>query len=287
MNALETVGIASAKLSAASVAMKRRLEHVRWAVLGLAVTAALLGAIMVTVIPPTGPLRWTFAAATALVLGLGPWLSGRFLGQKQATRWVEVRAAAEALKREVYKRATKCKPYDGAPQEADDALIAEKAAIETNLGDVEEVGSESMNLPKAEIDLDSYLQMRVQDQINWMRKRAGDHSRTARRLRWAEGLVALVGIVLSALGAALGETIASTYLAPFIGVVTTFSTAVIAHIEAGRYDFVAATYRITAKSLENEVARRGAKSLQEFVEKCEAIFATESNAWMAKFLGQQ
>jgi hypothetical protein len=285
--ALETVGNAAAILSASSVAMKRKLERARWAALGLAILAAILGAVTVTAIRQDGPWRWAFAFATALALGLGPWLTAHFLGQNQATRWIAVRAAAEALKREVYKRAAKCKPYDGTPQEADLALIKEKQAIEADLGDVEEAAAESMDLPKSEIDLNAYVINRVDNQISWLRRRAGDHARQAAALRGAEIVVAFVGVMLSAAGAAFGETLTAKYLAPFIGVVTTVSTALIAHIEAGRYDFIAAMYRATAKRLENEQASHTPTTpLPDFVDRCEAILSAENTAWMAKFLKQ-
>ena len=203
--ALETAGNAAATLSASSVAMKRKLERARWAALGLAIVAAILGAVT-TIVVETAPWRWAFAFATALALGLGPWLTAHFLGQNQATRWVAVRAAAEALKREVYRRAAKCKPYDGTAQEADLALIKEKQAIEADLGDVEEVAVESMDLPKAEIDLNTYVINRVDNQISWLRRRAGDHARQAAALRGAEIAVAFIGVVMSAAGAAFGET---------------------------------------------------------------------------------
>lgn len=284
--ALETVGSAAATLSASSVAMKRKLERARWAALGLAIVAAILGAVT-TIADETVPWRWVLAFATALALGLGPWLTAHFLGQNQAIRWVAVRAAAEALKREVYKRAAKCKPYDGTSQEADIALIKEKQAIEADLGDVEEVAAESTDLPKAEIDLNTYVINRVDKQISWLRRRAGDHARQAAALRGAEIVVAFIGVVLSAAGAAFGETEAAKYLAPFIGVVTTVSAALIAHIEAGRYDFIAAMYRATAKRLENEQASHTpATPLPDFVDKCEAILSAENSAWMAKFLKQ-
>jgi MFS family permease len=285
--ALETVGNAAATLSASSVAMKRKLERARWAALGLAILAATLGAVTATVVKESDPWRWPLAFATALALGLGPWLTAHFLGQKQATRWVAVRAAAEALKREVYKRAAKCKPYDGTAQEADIALIKEKQAIEADLGDVEEVAAESMDLPKSEIDLNTYVVNRVDNQISWLRRRAADHARQGAMLRGAEIGIALIGVVLTAAGVAFGEAINAEYLAPFIGVVTTVSAALIAHVEAGRYDFIAAMYRATAKRLENEQASHTASTpLPEFVDKCEAILSAESSAWMAKFVKQ-
>ena len=285
--ALETAGNAAATLSASSVAMKRKVERARWAALGLAILAAVLGAVTATFIKEGNPWRWAFVFATTLALGLGPWLAAHFLGQNQATRWVAVRAAAEALKREVYKRAAKCKPYDGTPQEADLALIKEKQAIEADLGDVEEVAAESMDLPKAEIDLNTYVINRVDNQISWLRRRAGDHARWAAVLRGATIAIGFIGVVLSAAGAAFGEAINAEYLAPFIGVVTTVSTALIAHIEAGRYDFIAAMYRATAKRLENEQASHTPTTpLPDFVDKCEAILSTENSAWMAKFLKQ-
>jgi hypothetical protein len=284
--ALETAGSAAATLSASSIAMKRTVERARWGALGLAILAAVLGAVTVTV-PEVGPWQRIFAFAAALALGLGTWLAAHFLGQNQTTRWVAVRAAAEALKREVYKRAAKCKPYDGTAEEADSALIKEKQAIEADLGDVEEVAAESMDLPKSEIDLNTYVINRVDKQISWLRRRAGDHARQAARLRGAEMTVGIAGVVLSAAGAAFGEPVAGTYLAPFIGVVTTVSAALIAHIEAGRYDFIAAMYRATAKRLENEQASHTPTTpLPDFVDKCEAILSTENSAWMAKFLKQ-
>jgi hypothetical protein len=72
-------------------------------------------------------------------------------------------------------------------------------------------------------------------------------------------------------------------------VLTTISGAILAHIEASRYDYLIMTYRGAARRLRNELSAVPAPAAlpspewSAFVERCESIIAQENGSWIAKF----
>jgi hypothetical protein len=74
-------------------------------------------------------------------------------------------------------------------------------------------------------------------------------------------------------------------------VLTTISGAILAHVEAQRYDQVVSQYRATARRLRNAIATAPppesfavpSKEWSAFVVKCEGILAAENNSWLAKW----
>jgi hypothetical protein len=70
--------------------------------------------------------------------------------------------------------------------------------------------------------------------------------------------------------------------AAFTAVLTTLGGAVLAHVEASRYDFLAMTYTATARRLEDRLTRPPA-SVSDFVNDCETVIANENTSWIAKW----
>jgi len=65
-------------------------------------------------------------------------------------------------------------------------------------------------------------------------------------------------------------------------VLTTVAGAVLAHVEASRFDFLVTTYLVTARRLED---RKGGsrEPFSALVTDCENIIATENMSWIAKW----
>ena len=70
--------------------------------------------------------------------------------------------------------------------------------------------------------------------------------------------------------------------AAFTAVLTTLGGAILAHIEASRYDFLAMTYTATARRLEDR-CNAPVVSPSDFVNDCETVIANENTSWIAKW----
>ena len=70
--------------------------------------------------------------------------------------------------------------------------------------------------------------------------------------------------------------------AAFTAVLTTLAGAVLAHVEASRYDFLVMTYRATARRLQDRLDG-SQQPWSDFVNDCENILATENTSWIAKW----
>jgi hypothetical protein len=72
-------------------------------------------------------------------------------------------------------------------------------------------------------------------------------------------------------------------------VLTTVAGAILAHMEASRYDFLVTTYRATARRLSNELAEANNLNAMApadwsaFVDRCETIISEENANWVAKW----
>jgi hypothetical protein len=65
-------------------------------------------------------------------------------------------------------------------------------------------------------------------------------------------------------------------------VLTTIAGAVLAHVEASRFDFLVTIYLATARRLEDRKSGSG-EPFSAFVNDCENIIATENMSWIAKW----
>jgi len=72
-------------------------------------------------------------------------------------------------------------------------------------------------------------------------------------------------------------------------VLTTVSGAILAFVEASRYDFIVSTYRATPQRLRDEEtstpsgATPPSPEWSSFVDRCERILQEQNNSWVAKF----
>jgi hypothetical protein len=295
MAVLDKVADRQASWSVTANKVKVRIDRARWAVFVFSILGALLATLAsqlgrlsdaTSVASAADPRTW-LAIAGALSLATATFFTQRLLGQEHITGWVRARAISEALKREAYKFAAGAAPYDKA--NAETLLNAERQKIEDDGDDliatlVTNPGAGSV--PRAPLALQQYVERRIDGQIDFYKSRASTYRTTATWLRHTELGLALAATLITAIASVTGK---STYIfnvqfdiAALTAVLTTVAGAVLAHVEALRFDFLVTTYLATARRLDD---RKGDshEPLSAFVNDCENIIATENMSWIAKW----
>jgi len=293
MTALDTVADRQAIWSVSADKLKAVIDRARWAVFIFSVLGAFLATLASQASPPVSgtaisadPRTW-LAVAGAASLAIATFFTQRLLGQERVMGWVRSRAIAEALKREAYKFTTRTVPYD--EPTADVLLDAERKKIEEDGDDLIEklvTDASSGSVPRVMLTLQQYTERRVDGQIAYYRKSAKRYREIAIWLRRAEFVLALAATLITAVASVTGKS------APFFGVkfdiaaltavLTTVAGAMLAHVEASRYDFLVTTYLATARRLEDRKADPGI-SISTFVNDSENIIAAETMSWVAKW----
>lgn len=297
---LELVARRSATWSETANQLKMRLDRVRWIVFALSIAGALAAAIA-SQIPPEADAaasalpksHMALATLGAVLLAAATFLSGRLLRETDVQAWVRARAASEALKREAFRYATKAQPYDTST--ADELLKKEREKIEGQLTDLRDRQIEATregSAPRGALSPEQYREYRVRQQIDWYTNKAHGYRKIATRLRWIELTLAFAATIITVLAGVLGKKFQlgpiQFDVAALTAVLTTVSGAILAHIEASRYQHLVTTYLAAAARLEDvdtefDAARTSAGTWSEFVNHCEEIIASENNSWIAKW----
>ncbi|MEB3322351.1 MAG: DUF4231 domain-containing protein [Synechococcaceae cyanobacterium] len=261
--------------------LRRRLERARNLSLVLAITTAVLAVAAGRIgglLPEAGRVLSFAAAVTA---GWGG-LLGRATELHRVTAWTRARSIAEGLRSEVYQRLAL--PPAGGDGEADEPFLARTQRIlqEGGAVELETVGIAPDGKPLPEVrDVESYIDERVLDQIHrFYLPRVEHYVRRVRRLKTVAFALDGAAVVLAAAGATLGWV----GVAAWVPVVTTITTALAAHISAGRFEEQIETYHRTARQLQALVEERrstGGGDDASFVRACEAVMAAENRAWQA------
>jgi hypothetical protein len=264
--------------------LKKRIERARAVALAITVSVAVLGTFA-GALADSHPLPARLAAgaaafgAASLPL-LRPAWSGRALRD-----WTRARSVSEAIKGEVYlwlARVGNCGHDDTGAQ-----LVARCDKVRATAADLLRyqagVQPEKRELP-AVTDLQSYFAIRVGGQIDsYYRRRAGELQHHLRRFRLAEIALAL----LAALFAAIMSAIAVGSLAAWIGVVTTSSAALAAHVAASRSEYLVIEYLRTADQLQHltqqaAIAEGSTEALEGLARAAEDVISIQNEGWMAK-----
>jgi hypothetical protein len=255
----------------------------------LSIAAALLAAISSQ--RPEGDARTALAIMSAVCLAIVSFLTARLLDTRHATAWVRARAASEALKREGYRSAARAAPYDD-PATSADRLRIEVQQIEADVDDLigrqESHGTSS--LPTDFIAPQDYITKRLTGQIDFYERKAVENQAAARKLRRIEFVLALATTIVTAVVGILpkGSFGGFDLVAP-TAVLTTLSGAILAHVEASRYDFTIASCRATARRLKDQRSNPPPNpqvctpEWSAFVDRCESLIQAENSSWIAKF----
>jgi hypothetical protein len=239
--------------------------------------------------PGSNPRTWV-AIVGVICLAASTFFSSRLLGGEHVAAWVRARAISEGLKREAYKFAAEAAPYDGTDRvTAGELLNNESEKIEDDGSDLlslQATAAGAGSTPRAPVSHDDYIARRINGQIAWFDKKAASYRDAATLLRRAEFGLALAATLITAIASVIGKTAplwgVQFDFAAFTAVLTTIAGAVLAHVEASRFDFLVTTYLATARRLENR-RNRSQEPWSDFVNDCESILATENTSWIAKW----
>jgi len=273
--------------------MKRVIDSARWTVFTLSIIGAMAAAIasqMEASADGAVNARTWVATLGVVCLAAGTFFTSRLLGTDHVTSWVRARAIAEALKREAYKFAASAAPYDDADKSKAAALLDETRQKTERDGDDLLIhlvtATDTGSLPRAPVTEDEYITHRVTNQIDFYNSRADGYQSTATTLRGVEFALVLGATLITAVATVTGKLAPvggmRFDLAAVTGVLTTVAGGVLAHIEASRFDFLAMTYRVTARRLDDRLGEPHVP-WSAFVNDCEGILAAENTSWIAKW----
>lgn len=291
---LDHVATRAAGWSTTADRLKSRLERARWTAFVLSIGGALLAALASQMSDAFRANAYIALSGAALLAG-ATFVSARLLGAVAEQGWVRARAASEALKREAFRFAAQAAPYDD-PTSAEARLETERAKIENDVEDlVGELAGPTRpgSSPRKQLEPADYRSLRILAQAGrFYRPRAERYRTIARRLKRIEFGLALAATLVTVLAGAAGRYLLGENLpfdfAALTAVLTTVGAAILAHIEASRYDHLVVTYLATARRLEDqdlhfEAAVVSPHAWSQFVNKCEDIIAAENMSWVAKW----
>jgi hypothetical protein len=293
LDSLVATATRAAQWSTTANLLKAAISRARWTTFTLSMLGATAATIAGQIPAADTNLRNWFAGAGAVALAVVTFVTGRLLTANRTSSWIQVRAAAEALKREAFRYATRAAPYEESGSAAallDDArqrIDATVAAIRPS-DDGRCIGG----VPNVMLSREDYRSRRVKGQITWYRGKSRAAVRQAKFLRLLEFSLALTATIIVALSTVTGKQL------PFVGInfdiaslaalLTTLAGAVLSHIEASRLDYLALSYSAAARRLDDldvTYARVGEQpqAWSAFVNRCEDILAAENQSWIAKW----
>ncbi len=286
MSAIHEVAARQAEWAATADRLKRSFQRGRWTNLMLMIVAALFAAVASQL---DGAPRLILASTSAVLFGIVTFLTTRLVTAANAQEWVRARAASEALKRLAYTYAAAAAPYDDAGTR-DDTL---KAAARQIQRQVDHLLARRVSAPPDSrltqaLTPADYVEQRAAAAAAWYDQRADQYSAVVRRLRRIEFVLALATAVVTAVAGALGKQAGSFDFVALTAVLTTISGAILAHVEAARYDYLIVTYRASALQLRDALADEPARlapaspAWSAFVQACERLIATENGSWVMK-----
>jgi SMODS and SLOG-associating 2TM effector domain 1/Protein of unknown function (DUF4231) len=253
-----------------------------------ALAFAILGAVLATAATQVGlksGLGQGLSLASAVALAVVPVIRQVKLSKDGIETWTRARSASEGLKAEVYLYLSRTPPYDGADR--DTQLTNHADGIRH---DVDDLAGYTLGLPDADKplptvkDVDSYLAMRVQPQIDeYYRPGAAEQQRRLTLFRRIEFTLSLLAALLSAIAAVTHIGGVSAWVA----VITTVGAAITAHIAAARYEHLVVSYLATARQLQTLLRNwrygtdTSAAAAAALIRDCESVISRENESWMA------
>ena len=130
----------------------------------------------------------------------------------------------------------------------------------------------------------------MEKQIAYYEDRATQYRAKAKTLRGIELLLAGTTAIITALVGFLGKNKFLNFdFVALTAVLTTLSGAILAYIEASRYDYLVSSYRATERRLRDQQSNAPSNpqpltpEWSEYVNRCESILQDENGSWIAKF----
>jgi SMODS and SLOG-associating 2TM effector domain 1/SMODS and SLOG-associating 2TM effector domain 3 len=267
----------------------------QWNLLALlcVVLAAVCGAA--TALVPAAPSPWSgfgfwLASAATVAAAVGAYLGREIVGSGKEAGWIQARATAEGMKSECFRYAAKAGPYAGAEAEAAKAFKQRiddlaKPAVATSLVPADDPvpASGDKREPVVPLTKDWYTTNRIDEQIDYYRKRRARNEVDADRLWWVAFASGLAAVAFGALGAL------AQVFAPWIGAMTTIAASIAAYGLIDRRKYLISSYAAMQTSLEGIKALDEANpaSLADLVTATEDLLDSEHKAWQPQMLAMQ
>ena len=275
-------------LKLSKLAIRRKIEIVfaRRLSLGLLFTGASCQTIC-------NQLSSSRSGSLVALLGSGliaaaPVLTKKCLSKEVNEKWAQCRCAANDLEHEIFMFRAGIDPYDD--EYALEELAKRGEEIMNNIKDTSyesiKIDKEEMALFPPKLDLESYIELRVDPTIKTYHKQAKKKQKLSnfyKTLRgWFLGLSSLFGLVSSANKGKTKGGLDGTILAnvgPWATVMTTMAGATGAHIEAWRLDDLSSEALQAARDLEN--LKVLPQDFETFVRECEGVIAEKTKNWVS------
>ncbi len=280
---------------------RRRFFRLRVWVLILGVAATVLALLYsapapvedIVALPGVKAVLRFLVVAAPVTIGILQNASNKF---REGTNYVQLRGAAESLKREIFRYRMRVDLYSrertvNVPRDV--KLVAKSKQIgldlmESETGQDRLLPYKGIVPPKGAIapeddgftDLtpDEYIQWRLEDQRDYYRRRIAAWSRQARFAQWAIYILSGFGAVLASLG---GEV--------WVVVTTSLVTAFISFQEYKRFNLLIGIYNQAAHDLDSvrlwwyalsAKARKDTDNIDKLVRNTENILRTEHADWI-------
>ena len=293
-----------ATLDLNATTQQRTFRLVQAGILALGLAGAFLAVLKETLARPSasGPASMVAPGAPlervlfAFVLVIPIVVSGAIAARnlfKSGNKWLLMRTAAEAIKREIFRYRTRAGDYrhadrDGVLAQQIENITRRLARTEVNAAALAEyrgalpptMGVANPDDGLSPLSPDRYVEIRLADQLGYYRRRA---------LRVHRAFVASQIIIL-ALGG-LGTLLAALNQAAWVAVTTAAVTAITSHLGYRQFEMTLTTYNQTATDLENVIgwwqalapeAQADSANVDKLVEYGEKVMESEMAGWVQK-----
>ncbi len=245
-----------------------------------------LSSLAASIGPSAGPVGKVVSLGGAAAIALSAYFAREALSNENVQRWTKCRSTAESLKATIYLYRAGVPPFDGTDRE--EKLVDRRAAIEDAVEGVEPSVSQQEDkvVDLSPINVQDYVQQRVNDQIEFYRKRSGEYQKKTRALRqivlWLGAVALLLGVVSAV----------EPLVAGWTAVIATVVAAISSHVQSQRYQTLMAAYQSTARRLEMlrdkwEASGKSDMNRNAFIQSCEDTMALENSAWVTQWSQQK
>lgn len=262
---------------------KKEIDKLTSRSLWLASVGAVLaaGAEQTKAWPNLSKLAQVLGVVAAAAVALATYFSRQAQADNGISIWTRSRTAAESMKSCIFLFRAGAAPFDGPDMAAQ--IASRTAKVNDDMKGVEprQPGVE----PAADLTpltVDSYITVRLVEQIDWYRTRAKQLQTQADRCRKATSALMAIGAVL---------TVASMVgsLSLWAPVVATLASSITAHLKNQQLQMLTATYTKTALQFDSLLDNWRASHKTDadrverdaFLQSCEQTMATENGGWSA------
>ena len=285
-----------ATYDALAVGLRKAFERSQVAILGLGILATAL-ALTYDALGDSAPdaLKWLVIATPIAVSVIIALANRRGAGR----RWVLLRAAAEAVKSEIYRYRTRTGVYSAEAMRACAEPTDRPRRLAGRLAEIEEdaiqspasggpltpyegplppvmYGAEATDDGLGRLDAGAYVRIRIADQLAYYRGKVASMDVLRTRLQLGTLVAGGVGTLLAAVG-----------LEIWIGLTTAVAGAALAHLGYLQVDNTLIAYnraaaRLDALRREFRTGGAGRPDLETLVTRGEKILTTELGGWVAQ-----